>query len=452
MKQLKAFLPLSILIIDDEPNIAKTFRIFLTSLGNEVDIELGIRPGLAKLEEEVYDILFLDIRLGTENGMSWIQKIQSLAPKTKIIMITAFPGTEEAVECMKLGAFDFISKPFNPELVKKILERISEFKKLENEIKNLKSSEGKLYDLIEIESQNPKMNRMLLLAKQVAKSETSVILLGQSGTGKTTLARSIHEWSERKEFPFAVVSCPTLNPDLLESELFGHAKGAFTGAIKDNSGRVANCDKGTLFLDEIGDLPLNIQSKLLRFLQEKQYERLGESKTRIADVRIITATNRNLDQLVKEGKFREDLYYRINVFPIELVSLKERKEDILSISSFLLKLLSIQNKKVILGFSDEAKNFLLTYEWPGNIRELRNSIERAVILCNQSFIAKEDLSEKNSVASTKSKIGDPVSLEEIKDAHIKAVLLNSNSVQEAARTLEVDQATLWRFRQKHGLL
>ncbi len=451
MKNSNNFLPLSILIIDDEPNIAKTFRIFLTSLGHRVEIELNIHSGFAKLEDELFDVIFLDIRLGMENGMEWIQKIHSHSPNSKIIMITAYPGMQEAIECIKSGAFDFLSKPFNPDLVTKTLERIVEIKKLENEVKKLKSSDDSKFDHLDVESQNPKMVRVISIAKQVANADTTVLLLGPSGTGKTTLARSIHEWSGRKNFPFSVVSCPTLNPELLESELFGHVKGSFTGAFKDNIGRVAHCDQGTLFLDEVGDLPTNIQAKLLRFLQEKEYERLGESRTRTADVRIITATNQDLEELVKIGKFREDLYYRIKVFPIELVPLKERKEDILSISAKLLRSLSKQNKKMILDFSDEAKDFVVNYDWPGNIRELRNSIERAVILCNQSFISKEDLSEKTMNVGNRLKIGDNVSLDEIKDAHIMAILLNSKSVKEASDILKIDQATLWRFRQKHNL-
>jgi NtrC-family two-component system response regulator AlgB len=277
------------------------------------------------------------------------------------------------------------------------------------------------------------------------------MLRGPSGTGKTVLARAIHGWSHRAAKPLGTISCPTLSPELLESELFGHVRGAFTGALRDNPGRVAACEGGTLFLDEIGDLPLSIQPKLLRFIQDREYERLGDQRTRRADVRILAATNADLEQAVKDGRFREDLYYRLNVIQIEIPPLRERPDDTELLATTMLGFFGAQNHKVFRGFSEDALRALRNYQWPGNIRELRNVIERAAILCPGDVIGVENLPESVSPHHPPILLGDRVPLGVIEENHIRRVLAATKSLQEAADVLGIDQATLWRKRKHYGI-
>ena len=293
------------------------------------------------------------------------------------------------------------------------------------------------------------MRRALELARQVAGSNASVLVRGESGTGKGVIARAIHGWSERAGKPFATVSCPSLSPQLLESELFGHVRGAFTGAVKDSPGRIAATEGGTLFLDEIGDLPLSLQPKLLRFLQEREYERVGDSITRRADVRVVTATNIDLTEAVRAGRFREDLLYRINVIQIDLPPLRERAEDILPLAMRLLAQLS--RRRPILGFAEAAIQSLSAYAWPGNVRELRNVIERAVILCRGDQIAVEQLPGALSARVTEPQLGDPVPLEAIESIHLRRLISRSKSLDDVAAALGIDTATLWRKRKKYGI-
>jgi NtrC-family two-component system response regulator AlgB len=285
----------------------------------------------------------------------------------------------------------------------------------------------------------------------VANSEATILVRGESGTGKTILAHAIHSWSDRVSKPFGTVSCPSLSAELLESELFGHAKGAFTGALRDYPGRIAACEGGTLFLDEIGDLPLTIQAKLLRVLQDKTYERLGDLKTWKANVRIIAATNIDLESAIKAGRFREDLFYRLDVVEIVIPPLRERREDIIPLAETLLVFFARQNHRRILGFSEKASEALMSYEWPGNVRELRNSIERSVLLCKDTRVGLHHLPLKLKPFDREPVAGDLVSLEELERTHIRRVLASSKSIEEACRILGMDSVTLWRKRKKYGL-
>jgi two-component system, NtrC family, response regulator AlgB len=295
------------------------------------------------------------------------------------------------------------------------------------------------------------MQRTIELARQVALSDSIVLLTGENGTGKSVFARAIHAWGSRSHKPFSEISCPSLSAELLESELFGHVKGAFTGAVRDNPGRIAGCEGGTLFLDEIGDLPLSVQPKLLRFIQEREYERLGDHITRKANVRLITATNTRLDQAVQDHRFREDLYYRLNVIPIEVPPLRERPEDIAALATGMLGFFVRRNHRPLQRFTDEALNLLKRYSWPGNIRELRNIVERASIVCNAEAVGTEFLPEKLMNSEKGLKPGDLVSLEKIEEMHIRRVLASTKSLQEAAEILGVNQATLWRWRKRYNI-
>jgi NtrC-family two-component system response regulator AlgB len=295
------------------------------------------------------------------------------------------------------------------------------------------------------------MQRVVELAQRVAPSEATVLLRGESGTGKTALARMIHAWSPRAAKPMGTISCPSVSSELLESELFGHRKGAFTGAVRDNPGRIAACEGGTLFLDEIGDLPPPLQPKLLRVVQEKEYERVGDAATRRADIRLIAATHLDLEDAVKGGRFREDLYYRLAVIQITIPPLRARPDDIAPLAGRLLAFHARVHHRTFLGFTDEAAAALQSYPWPGNVRELSNVIERAAILCRTERIGAEDLSAISPPAAAAPKIGDSLSLDRIEEEHIRRVLAAAKSLREAANILGIDQATLWRRRKKYSI-
>jgi NtrC-family two-component system response regulator AlgB len=352
---------------------------------------------------------------------------------------------------MKRGATDYISKPFTPAQVKLAVHKVFEVRTLEQKVVALREDLGRSHLDADFSSGSNAMNHAIALARQAASSDATILLRGESGTGKSVLAKSIHAWSKRAAMPFSVLSCPSLSPELLESELFGHVRGAFTGAIRDNPGRISSCNGGTLLLDEIGDLPLSLQPKLLRFVQEKEYERIGDYTTRHADVRIIAATNIDLEKSVREGRFREDLYYRINVIQVEIPPLRERPDDVIALAERLLVFFGRSCHRMSLGFTDEAIHLLRHYSWPGNVRELRNVIERAVILCQTDRIGVNHFPENLRTMDTSVRIGDPIPLDKIEEEHIRRVLAATQSLQEAADILGIDQATLWRRRKQYGI-
>ncbi len=442
---------LNILIIDDEANIRKTLSMCLESAGHRTTAAGSAKDALNEAGRQVFDMAFLDLRLGADNGLDIIGALTARSPWMKIIVMTAYASVNTAVEAMRRGAFDYIAKPFAPEQIYIAAEKIGEIRNMESQIARLKEDMEKINPEIDFTSSSPEMQLAVETAKQAAASEAVVLIRGSSGTGKTALAKAIHNWSPRAMGPMGVVSCPSLSPELLESELFGHVKGAFTGAVKDTAGRVAACEGGTLFLDEIGDVPLQVQPKLLRFIQERVYERLGDPVTRKADVRIIAATNADLEEYVKDGRFREDLYYRLNVIQIEIPPLSGRKEDIEAMANRMLLFFSSQNHKKITGFTPEAMEILKNYPWKGNIRELRNVVERIAILSQSDIIGPEHLPQNISPASHTLRIGDKVPLDKIEEEHIKAVINSSKSLQDAAEVLNIDQTTLWRKRKQYGI-
>jgi NtrC-family two-component system response regulator AlgB len=442
---------LSILVVDDEMNIRKTLTVFVESRGHRAKAVSSARSALEEADLMRFDLALVDLRLGTDSGLDLVPALMQSCPWLKIVVITAYASIDTAVEAMKRGAADYISKPFTPGQLELVIQRIATLCEMEKRIASLQDALDNLHPDASLVSRDAAMQRTLELAKQVASSEAVVMLRGQSGTGKTVLARSIHRMSSRAQKPFGVISCPSLSHELLESELFGHVKGAFTGALKDNPGRVAACEGGTLFLDEIGDMPLAIQPKLLRFIQDREYERVGDQITRKADVRLIAASNADLEEAVAEGRFREDLYYRLNVVQIDLPALSERSCDIEPLAESVLAFFNAQNHKTIRGFTKEVLCMFREYPWPGNIRELRNVIERAVILCNTGMIGIDLLPESMASKKTPVRIGDPVSLETIEEQHIRRILAETSSLQEAAGILGIDQATLWRKRKQLGI-
>jgi NtrC-family two-component system response regulator AlgB len=438
-----------ILICDDEQVIRKTLVLCLEAEGHQVIAVSTSADALAAATRSSFDLAFVDLRLGAENGLHLIPMLLAQSPWMKIVMITAYATIDTAVDAMRRGATDYVPKPFTPNQIVAVSEKIGRIRALENRLATLQDGAARDGGP-ELTSSSPLMQRATELARQVALSDASILLRGESGTGKGVMAQAIHGWSPRGSKPLSVISCPSLSADLLESELFGHVKGSFTGAVRDHPGRIAASDGGTVFLDEIGELPLALQPKLLRFLQDHRFERVGDTATRQADVRIIAATNRDLQAAVAQGSFREDLYYRLNVFPIELPALRDRQPDILTLAHHLLQ--GLLHGKRILGFTPDAAQALLGYAWPGNIRELRNVVERATILCQAAQIGIEHLPQQLIGLSARgNQVGDLVALEALEEDHIRRVLSQVPALDRAAAILGIDQATLWRRRKKYGI-
>jgi two-component system, NtrC family, response regulator AlgB len=449
MEQRRDKPTLNVLVVDDELNIRKTLAMSVEVDGHAVVAVSNADDALDQAGKNSFDLAFVDLRLGSTHGLDLIPGLLAQSPWIKVVVITAHGTIDSAVQTMKLGAFDYLTKPFTPAQVRLVTERVMQFRALEQKVAGLQGIVDQSGKETKVESSSPLMQRVLSFTRQIAASDTTVLLRGESGTGKGVLARAIHSWSDRAPRPFATVSCPTLSAQLLESELFGHSRGSFTGAIRDNPGRIAACDGGTLFLDEIGDLPLELQPKLLRFVQDREFERVGDPQTRRADVRLITATNVNLEEAVKAGKFREDLLYRIQVVQVDLPALRERTEDIPRLCDALLA--ELRRSRPIIGFTADAMAALRGYRWPGNIRELRNVIERAVILCQTDHISIEHLPTTLTPREAPIEVGDRIPLDKLEEMHIRRVLASTKSLDEAASVLDIDLATLWRRRKKYGI-
>ncbi len=442
---------LNILVVDDEANIRKVLSVSLEVEGHTITAVSNLEDAVLQAAQRSFDLAFVDLRLGTADGLDLIPLLLARTPWLKIVVMTAYSSVETAVEAMRRGAADYIPKPFTPAQVSLILRKLAGICSLERNVTSLQEELARSIPEADFSSASPTMQRAVNLAREVARSDATVLLLGEHGTGKSALARSIHQWSDRARQQCGIVSCPALSTGLLESELFGHVKGAFTGAIRNNPGRIATCEGGTLFLDEIGDLPPLIQSKLLRFVQDRQYEPVGDNITRKADVRIITATNSDLEKAVREGRFREDLFYRLNIIQIEIPPLRERQEDVATLALQLLLFFSRKHHRSFQGFTDEALQALTEYEWPGNVRELSNVMERVAILCRSDHVGTEYLPDNMSKRETRTRLGDLVSLAKIEEAHIRRIVTKTKSLQEAADVLGIDQATLWRRRKHYGI-
>ena len=443
-----------VLIVDDEPNIRRTLRIALEAMGHAVEEAATGREALRKAEGASFDVALVDLRLGEESGLDLLEPLLSHWPRLAVVVITAHASIDTALEAMRRGAFDYLPKPFTPGQVRAVLERVANVRGLRDRVADLEERVRLEVPEADLQGRDPEVRRVLEMAKRVAPFDAAVLLRGENGTGKGVLARALHAWSKRADRPFVTVNCPSLNPELLESDLFGHARGAFTGAVRDAAGKVAAAEGGTLFLDEVGDLPPPLQPKLLRFLQERKYERVGETNTRSADVRLVAATNRDLEALVASGGFREDLLYRLNVVEMTLPPLRQRI-DVAELADHLLAFFARQVGRRLTGYTPEARSALARHPWPGNLRELRNAIERAAILAEGPEIGLADLPERiiphAPDPALALALGALVSLEDLEAEHIRRVLASSSSREEAARILGIDPSTLYRKRKQYGL-
>jgi DNA-binding NtrC family response regulator len=435
----------NILIAEDEKGIRDGLRLFLKREGHSIFTAADGKEALEIIEKNDIDLVISDLKMPRVDGEELLAFIKKEYPGIKVIILTGHGSVENAVECMRNGAYDFLTKPFNIEKLGLIVNRALSQRQLEIDNRNLKKKLNVFSN--QMIGKSDKMIKIANLVEQVAPSKTSVLILGENGVGKEVIANLIHDFSNRKNNPFIKVHCAALSENLLESELFGHEKGAFTGAIRDKKGRFELADGGTIFLDEIGEISPNIQVKLLRVIQEKSFEKVGGEKTINVDVRIVAATNRDLKKEVEEGRFREDLYYRLNVVQITVPPLRERKEDILLMMSSFVKTFSEENEKNIKEITKKAQTALYNYDWPGNVRELKNVLEAAVVLSKDGIIDINDLPtylKSDDDHGNYLKIKLPATMLEIeKEAIISTLALANGNKSKTAEILDMNRKTLY---------
>lgn len=450
-----------ILVVDDDVAHLNMLRIVLKSLGHTVETATDGGDAVRMAKEKPCDLILMDVRMTNVDGIEALRQIKEFNPAIPVIIMTAYSSVDTAVEAMKLGAYDYLTKPLNFEELKIIVERAMEHLQLTRENRSLKEKVAGEHRFAGIIGSSPAMKSVLDMARVVAPTEATVLITGDSGTGKELFARAIHANSERKKGPLVTVNCAALTETLLESELFGHEKGAFTGADRQRDGRFVQAESGTIFLDEVGEIPLPMQAKILRAIQEREIQRLGSDKVLYVDVRIIAATNRNLQEEVKEGRFREDLYYRLNVMNLHIPPLRERAEDIPLLAQHFLDKYVRKNRKELKGFTPTAMDVLTKSPWQGNIRELENVIERAVILTMSSYISEKDL-PPSLMSAYRQDNGDTAtpglglggkSLEEIESRAIAETLEQTGGNKtEAAKVLNITRTTLHNKLKKYNLL
>jgi len=439
-----------ILIVDDEEIVRESLSSWLAKDGYSVATVSDGPSAVARTEAERWSILLVDMKMPGMDGLQVLERVRQVQPDATVVIMTAYATVDTAVSAMKLGAYDYLVKPFEPEELSLMVEKIVHQQALVREnalLRKVLKRESRFRDLV---SKNARMRAVFDLAKTAARSNSTILILGESGTGKEVLARAIHAESGRATGPFVAVSCAALTETLLESELFGHERGAFTGAVSRHRGKFEAAHQGTIFLDEIGDVSPKLQLDLLRVLEERRFTRVGGTESIEVDVRVIAATNRDLRKLVDEGTFREDLYYRLNVIPIRIPPLRERLEDVPLLVEHLLELLAVETGRKVEGLSHDAMAALVGYQWPGNVRELKNMLERAMVVASGSTIQVRDLDLAKPEEPEPS--AELQSLEGIERAHIARVLEATNgNVTQAARILHIDRVTLYNKIKKYHL-
>lgn len=462
-------IPGSVLVVDDDESIREGCAGILAEAGYRVDKAVDVKEGLAYIAESSYDVILLDLRLPDIGGVEALSRIRAEDGDAVIVIITGFPTIASVVETIKKGAFDYIPKPFAPEQLLFHVERALRKRLEEDRADGLRRRLMWKEQRISIIARSKAMKKVMRLAEKVAASESTVLITGESGTGKEVMARHIHALSSRKGSEFVAVDCSALVEGLIESELFGHVKGAFTGAWKTARGSLELADGGTFFFDEVSNLSMSVQSKVLRTIQEKEVRRIGDPRPISVDVRILAATNRDLGGEVEGGRFREDLYYRLNVFPLRMPPLRERTDDILPLANEFLGQLAARKRKDLTGFSDEAARFLRFYDWPGNVRELRNTVERAVLVEEGEKITLSSMLIEPSVRTPAKQPGggvgvagkdrrtdkpaeEPVALKDVEARHIRRILERTAwNKGKAARLLGIDKKTLASKIKRYGL-
>jgi DNA-binding NtrC family response regulator len=446
-----------ILVVDDEKDICKALEFLLKGEGYVVTLAHSGEEAIERIQKDHFDVVLTDLKMGKLDGVAVLEKTRELSSDTSVVVMTAYASVESAVETMKKGASDYIQKPFLNEDVKITIRRVLEQKRLVEENIALRQQLSQRIGCMDFVANSEAMLNVIATLEKVIPTKSNILILGESGTGKGLIAEMVHCNSPRRDKPFISINCSAIPEGLLESELFGYKKGAFTGAVSDKSGLITMADQGTLFLDEIGDMPLNLQSKLLKVLESSEVTPLGDTRSRLVDVRLVTATNQNLELRIKEKAFREDLYYRLNVIEIGIPPLRERKEDIPILVSHFLKRYAEENKKVVRGCDGDAMGLLMKYEWPGNVRELRNVIERAVVLCPGDVITAAELPDKVKKSGSSSPgLQETSSLKLSLSEYEKTLILNvyhgqGRNKEETARILGVDLATLYRKLKKYGI-
>jgi DNA-binding NtrC family response regulator len=458
-----------ILVVDDELNICRSCTKVLKRMGYEVEFALNGYDALKMMDVEPFDIIITDLKMSSLGGMEVLRRVKEAYPGTQVIVMTGYASVSSAVEVMKMGALDYLPKPFTPDELRAIvgqavLERKNRLRnlKLQNQIKKSTPPSHRLIGT------SPKIKQVITMVQKVAPTDSTVLIYGESGTGKELVARAVHANSARKKEVFFAVDCATLTSNLLESELFGHTKGAFTGAEKNKDGIFKLADGGTIFLDEISNINLEVQGKLLRFLETREFLPLGAGVPLKVDIRLIFATNKNLQEMVAEGSFREDFYYRIDVYPILLPPLKQRKKDILPIAYHFLNQFGEIMGKQIKGFDNESVKRLTEYEWPGNVRQLRNAIERAVILCETDQISLQDLPMLSDISGIEELLENvPSTNEELKRIKkeirrkavhkveknfiLNALAKNNWNVTRAAQSVGLQRSNFHNLMKKYGV-
>ena len=445
----------SILVVDDERSILTTLEILLTNHGHAVETATTLAEARDKLQNGIFDLVLTDLRLSDGDGTALVENVKTLMPGAEVILITAHGTIEAAVDAMRRGAFDFIIKPIDTDKLTLTITKALRHQALESEVRRLRREFKDQYQFKNILGQSPRIKQVLDIVQRVAETDVAVLIEGENGTGKNVIARAVHNASKRRERPFVTVNCSGLNESLLDSDLFGHTRGAFTGAVANRKGLFEEAEGGTILLDEVGSMPPSVQAKLLNVLQEKTFYRLGSSKTQMADVRVLAASNRDLASLVKSGTFREDLYFRLKVVELRLPPLRERREDIYPLAQgFLAKYAGVIGKPVR-SINAEAMSRLMAYSWPGNVRELENCIESSVALAQGGAVTSDDLppalrdSEPDIVAFSLQK---HFTLEDMEKRYIHD-LLKSNQWQQkkTAKILGIGRNTLWRKIHKYGI-
>ncbi len=435
-----------VMVVDDDTLGREYLCEALIRCGYEVTPMSDGQQAITKLSKEGYDLIFLDMKMPGMCGMEVLEKVKNISPETVVILMTAYGTIETAVEAMKKGAYDYIIKPFSPDQIEHVISRVNERQKLIMENKYWRTNSHVDEKLNPIFSKNSKMAQIYEQIKKVAQSKASVLIQGESGTGKELIARAIHTHSPRCEKPFIRVNCAALAETLLESELFGHERGAYTGAVSKHVGRFELANEGTLLLDEISEISPNIQAKLLRVLEEEEFERVGGEKTIRIDVRIVATTNRNLMDEIREGTFREDLFYRLNVVPICLPSLRERREDIPLLVNYYLKKYSLENTAMVKSIDKDAVEYLCQYNWPGNVRELKNVMQRAIVMGSSEILQLEQISSlimyQNTIQPEKA-LAAGKALEDVeKDLIYNTLEMTGGNKTRAAELLKITTRTL----------